>query len=106
MPHPLAYVLAEAAWATGFGEAPGGFIDYVRYLCVADGAKASASLGFKRGTGAGRPSWTTWPTGTRIVVRGPRSHGGGHFDEAAKAGPSAGRGPKRSATRALAAPVL
>jgi UDP-glucose 4-epimerase len=47
VPHPLAYALADAAWATGLGDAPGGFIDYVRYLFVADGAKAGRELGFE-----------------------------------------------------------
>lgn len=46
VPHPLAYALADLAWATGLGEAPGGFIDYVRYIFVADGAKARRELGF------------------------------------------------------------
>jgi UDP-glucose 4-epimerase len=47
IPHPLAYALADAAWATGLGEAPSGFIDYVRYLFVADSAKAARELGFE-----------------------------------------------------------
>jgi UDP-glucose 4-epimerase len=47
VPHPLAYALANAAWAVGLGEAPGDFIDYVRYLFVADGAKATRELGFE-----------------------------------------------------------
>ncbi len=47
VPHPLAYALADAAWSAGVGEAPGGFIDYVRYLFVADGAKAAQTLGFE-----------------------------------------------------------
>ena len=47
VPHPLAYALADALWATGLGEAPGGFIDYVRFLCVADGARARRELGFE-----------------------------------------------------------
>jgi UDP-glucose 4-epimerase len=47
VPHPLAYALADLAWSTGLGEAPGGFIDYVRYLFVADGAKAGRELGFE-----------------------------------------------------------
>jgi UDP-glucose 4-epimerase len=47
LPHPLAYALADAAWSAGLGEAPGGFIDYVRYLCVADGARARRELGFE-----------------------------------------------------------
>jgi UDP-glucose 4-epimerase len=47
VPHPLAYALADVAWAGGLGEAPGGFIDYVRFLFVADGAKAARELGFE-----------------------------------------------------------
>ncbi len=47
VPHPLAYALADASWAAGLGEAPGGFIDYVRFLCVADGERARAELGFE-----------------------------------------------------------
>jgi UDP-glucose 4-epimerase len=47
VPHPLAKGLADAAWSTGLGEAPGGFVDYVRYLFVADGAKAGRELGFE-----------------------------------------------------------
>ncbi|MGE0453829.1 MAG: NAD-dependent epimerase/dehydratase family protein [Vicinamibacteria bacterium] len=47
LPHPLAYALADFAWASGVGEAPGGFLDYVRYLCVADGDKARRELGFE-----------------------------------------------------------
>jgi UDP-glucose 4-epimerase len=47
VPHPLAYSLADLAWSLGIGEAPGGFVDYVRYPCVADGAKARRELGFE-----------------------------------------------------------
>jgi len=46
VPHPAAYPLADLWWASGVGEAPGGFLDYARFACVADGAKASAELGF------------------------------------------------------------
>lgn len=46
VPHPIAYVTADALWATGIGDAPGGFVDYVRYPCVADGEKARRDLGF------------------------------------------------------------
>jgi UDP-glucose 4-epimerase len=46
VPHPMAYPLAELWWASGVGEAPGGFIDFVRYPCVADGEKARVELGF------------------------------------------------------------
>ena len=46
VPHVAAYPLAEMWWAAGLGEAPGGFIDYVRFLFVADGEKARRELGF------------------------------------------------------------
>jgi UDP-glucose 4-epimerase len=44
--HPLAYAGADLLWATGTGQAPGGFVDYVRFPFVADGAKATRELGF------------------------------------------------------------
>jgi UDP-glucose 4-epimerase len=47
VPHPLAYTMADLLWTSGLGEAPGAFIDYVRFLCVADGAKARRELGFE-----------------------------------------------------------
>jgi len=47
VPHPLAYALADVAWASGVGDAPAGFVDYVRYLFVADGEKARRELGFE-----------------------------------------------------------
>jgi UDP-glucose 4-epimerase len=46
VPHPIAYAGADLLWAAGLGAAPGGFIDYVRFLCVADGEKAREKLGF------------------------------------------------------------
>jgi UDP-glucose 4-epimerase len=46
VPHPVAYVAADALWATGVGDAPGGFVDFVRYPFVADGAKARRELGW------------------------------------------------------------
>jgi UDP-glucose 4-epimerase len=46
VPHVAAYPLAEAWWATGLGEAPAGFIDYARFLFVADGEKAREELAF------------------------------------------------------------
>jgi UDP-glucose 4-epimerase len=42
--HPLAYLAADLLWSAGLGEAPGGFVDYVRFLCVADGSKAVREL--------------------------------------------------------------
>lgn len=47
VPHGLAYALADLAWSAGLGEAPGGFIDYVRFPFLADGEKARAELGFE-----------------------------------------------------------
>jgi len=52
VPHLLAYALADALWSVGVGEAPGGFIDYVRFLCVADGDRARRELGFESGYGS------------------------------------------------------
>jgi UDP-glucose 4-epimerase len=46
VPHPAAYALADALWALGAGPAPGAFLDYVRYLFVADGERAERELGF------------------------------------------------------------
>ena len=46
IPHPLAYPLVDALWAAGVAEAPGRFVDYVRFLFVADGEKARRQLGF------------------------------------------------------------
>ena len=47
VPHPVAYPGADFWWAMGVGEAPGGFVDYARYLFVADGEKARRELGFE-----------------------------------------------------------
>jgi UDP-glucose 4-epimerase len=47
VPHVVAYPVAELWWGTGVGEAPGGFIDYARFLFVADGEKARRELGFE-----------------------------------------------------------
>ena len=47
VPHPLAYPLAELWWGAGVGEAPGGFVDFARFPCVADGALARERLGFE-----------------------------------------------------------
>jgi UDP-glucose 4-epimerase len=46
VPHPLAYPAADLMWATGIGEAPGRFCDYVRFPFVADGERARRELGF------------------------------------------------------------
>lgn len=46
VPHPFAYGMVDVLHASGLVEAPSGFIDYVRYPCVADGEKARTELGF------------------------------------------------------------
>jgi UDP-glucose 4-epimerase len=47
VPHPIAYAASDLLWSTGLAEAPGAFLDYVRYPVVADGAKAKRELGFE-----------------------------------------------------------
>ncbi len=47
VPHPLAELTADLLWSAGLGDAPGGFVDYARYLFVADGEKARRTLGFE-----------------------------------------------------------
>jgi UDP-glucose 4-epimerase len=47
VPHLAAYPAAELLWGAGMGEAPGGFVDYARFLFVADGEKARRELGFE-----------------------------------------------------------
>jgi hypothetical protein len=42
----VAYVAADALWATGVGDAPRGFVDFARYPFVADGEKARRELGW------------------------------------------------------------
>jgi UDP-glucose 4-epimerase len=46
IPHPLAYAATDALWAAGLAEAPSGFLDYVRYLFVADGQRAAREMDF------------------------------------------------------------
>ena len=46
VPHPLAYPLVDLLWAAGLADAPGAFVDYARYLFVADGEKARRELGW------------------------------------------------------------
>lgn len=47
VPHLAAYVGVDLLYGAGLVEAPSGFIDYARYPCVADGAKAKAVLDFE-----------------------------------------------------------
>ena len=46
VPHPVAYAAADLLWAAGLADAPGAFVDYVRYPVLADGEKARRELGF------------------------------------------------------------
>jgi UDP-glucose 4-epimerase len=46
VPHPVAYAAADLLWAAGVGQAPAGFVDYVRFPFVADGEKARREMGF------------------------------------------------------------
>jgi UDP-glucose 4-epimerase len=47
VPHPAAHLAADALWAVGLAEAPGGFVDYVRYPFVASAEKAEREMGFR-----------------------------------------------------------
>ena len=46
VPHPIAYPAADLLWSAGLADAPGGFIDFVRYPFLGDGDKARRDLGF------------------------------------------------------------
>ena len=50
--HPLAETMIAASWAAQAAYAPPSFLRYLRYLCIADGAKAEHVMGF-------RPEYTT-----------------------------------------------
>ncbi len=47
IPHPIAYPLAGALWLAQLTETPVGFLDYLRYLCIADGQRAADEMGFR-----------------------------------------------------------
>ena len=46
VPHPIARTALHALWIAQVAEAPSTFIDYLRFVCVADGDKARRELGF------------------------------------------------------------
>jgi UDP-glucose 4-epimerase len=46
LPHFLAYPLSRALWATQVFDSPPNFLDFLRFLCIADGAKARQTMGF------------------------------------------------------------
>jgi UDP-glucose 4-epimerase len=52
VPHPVAMPVASLLWSAQISEAPPTFLDYLRWICVADGDKARRELQF-------RPSFTT-----------------------------------------------
>ncbi|MBX3231611.1 MAG: NAD-dependent epimerase/dehydratase family protein [Labilithrix sp.] len=52
VPHPLVSTVGAALWLAQLVDAPPSFMHYLRFLCVADGAKAREKLGF-------RPAYTT-----------------------------------------------
>ncbi|HEX3770058.1 MAG TPA: NAD-dependent epimerase/dehydratase family protein [Polyangiaceae bacterium] len=51
-PHPVAESLTGLGWVAQLVEAPPSFLKYLRFLCVADGRKARAEMGF-------RPAYST-----------------------------------------------
>lgn len=51
-PHPLAESLCALGWLAQVAEAPPSFLKYLRFLCVADGARAREKMGF-------RPAYTS-----------------------------------------------
>lgn len=52
VPHPLARSVTGALWLAQLVDGPTAFLPYLRFLCVADGAKAKLEMGF-------RPAYTT-----------------------------------------------
>jgi UDP-glucose 4-epimerase len=52
IPHPIAETATAIAWMAQLADAPPTFLKYLRFLCVADGAKAWDTMGF-------RPAYTT-----------------------------------------------
>jgi UDP-glucose 4-epimerase len=47
VPHTVGALAADLLWASGIVEAPGGFVDFARFLFVADGEKAEREMGFR-----------------------------------------------------------
>jgi UDP-glucose 4-epimerase len=46
VPHPIAYGASALLWSAALAEAPGAFLDYVRFPFVAEGEKARKEMGF------------------------------------------------------------
>ncbi len=55
LPRPIANTIVGALWLTQVAEAPATMLDYLQYLCVADGERAKRELGFA-------PAYTTRET--------------------------------------------
>jgi UDP-glucose 4-epimerase len=47
LPHPRAESMCALGWLAQVAEAPPSFLKYLRFLCVADGAKARERMGFR-----------------------------------------------------------
>lgn len=47
IPHPVAESICALGWLAQFADAPPSFLKYLRFLCVADGAKAKEKMGFR-----------------------------------------------------------
>ena len=52
IPHTIAIPLINGLWLAGMSEAPPGLLDYLKYLCVADGERSIVQMGF-------RPAYST-----------------------------------------------
>jgi UDP-glucose 4-epimerase len=47
LPRFLAFQISQAMWMTQVFDSPPNFLDYIRFLCIADGGKARRELGFR-----------------------------------------------------------
>lgn len=47
VPGPIASPMIGASWAMSLADAPASFLDYLRYVCVADGERAALEMGFQ-----------------------------------------------------------
>jgi UDP-glucose 4-epimerase len=89
VPHSLAYALADLGWSLGLGEAPSGFIDFVRFPFVADAEKARRDLGFRARYGS-RDALEAY-----LLYRYPAARAGGveaTHEESSRAAPDRHRG--------------
>jgi UDP-glucose 4-epimerase len=47
IPHPMAKPLLSLAFALGYSSFPVAELDFIRYVCMVDGRRATAELGFR-----------------------------------------------------------